>query len=74
MATTSNKTVGQRIREARKEKGLTQQELADEAGVMLANICNWERDLNEPSLFNIWKVCDVLEVSIDWIAEGCAYR
>lgn len=74
MATTSNKTVGQRLREARKEKGLTQQELAEEAEVLITNISHWERDKNEPSLYNIWKICEVLEVSIDWIAEGCAYR
>lgn len=70
----SNKTVGQRIREARKEKKLTQQKLATKTGVPASNISHWERDLNEPSLYYIWKICDVLEVSIDWIAEGCAFR
>ena len=70
----SNKTVGQRIRYARKKRGLTQKELADEIGVCLCNVSNWELDKHEPSIYCVWKVCKLLGASIDWVAEGCAYR
>ena len=74
MKTMSNGTVGQRLRFARRKMGLTQKELADEIGVGLCSVSNWESDRYEPSLYCVWRVCEFLEVSIDWIAEGCAYR
>ena len=42
-------TIGQRIREARLAKGLTQQKLADEMNYTVVYVSNIERDVYQPS-------------------------
>lgn len=51
------KSLGWNIRQARKEKGLTQQELADIVGVSQNAICEFENDKYLPSLRN-WVILD----------------
>jgi len=58
-------TLGQNIRKYRKEKGLTQEELAKKIGVIQSNVYRWERDIIIPSLSTIKKIAQILEVSID---------
>ena len=54
-----------RIAELRKEKGLSQRQLAKEIGTSQANLSRWEQGLNEPSIMECWKIADYFGVSID---------
>lgn len=60
-----NKAVGRRIKEARQTKGLTQEQLAERAGVSPTYISVIERGLKSPQLDTFVPVCNALEVSAD---------
>ena len=47
----------------RKEKGLSQEQLALEIGVSRQSISKWERGSSQPELSNIDKICEVLETT-----------
>ena len=49
----------------RKERGLSQRELAAEVGVTQQCISEWERGGMEPTLSYLWKLADLFGVSID---------
>lgn len=57
----------ERLKELRKEKGYTQQQIADEIGVNRGSYSNWEKGKREPSFENLIKLADLLEVSLDWL-------
>lgn len=54
---------GQRLQELRKQKGLSQQQLADALKVSQAAINNWERGKREPSIAMIETVADYFSCS-----------
>lgn len=56
---------GRRLREVRKSKKLTQQQIADEIGVNRGSYSNWEKGKREPSFENLIKLADLFEVSLD---------
>lgn len=60
-------TFGSRLREARKAKQLTQKELAVQVGAKHNSVSNWENDLNKPDPDTIELLCEVLEVSADYL-------
>ena len=55
--------VGKRIREERKNKGLTQEELAEKADMNYKFLNRIERNVSKPSLDMIIKLAEVLDVS-----------
>lgn len=55
-------TFGQRLRQARKEKQLTQKELAAKINAAHNSISNWENDQNMPDPDTIQNLCWVLDV------------
>lgn len=55
--------IGAKIRQYRKEKGLTQEELAKEINVTKNRISNWEQGINRPDADIIGNICRVLNVS-----------
>lgn len=59
------KTVGQRIREARKTKGLTQEALANKVGLISTHISVIERGLKSARLETFVAIANILEVSAD---------
>lgn len=59
--------VGERIRMARKNKGLTQQELGDILGVSKVSICGYENGTRVPTLDNFVQLLDVLEVTPEYL-------
>lgn len=63
-------TLGERISDARHNKGLTQEELAEKVGISRQSIYKYEADLTEPRLLIITCISDVLGVSIDYLARG----
>ena len=62
-----------KIAELRKEKGLSQRNLAKELGTSQANLSRWEQGLNEPSIIECWKIADYFEVSIDLLCGRKEY-
>ncbi|MBE6557899.1 MAG: helix-turn-helix transcriptional regulator [Ruminococcaceae bacterium] len=58
-------TVGQNIRRFRKEKNMTQSELAELLGVSIQAISKWETDAGMPDISQIVPLARVLEVSTD---------
>lgn len=59
------KHLSQKLREIRVDKKMTQQELAEKAGLHLTYIGHLELGKYHPTLFVIWKIARVLEVTLD---------
>ena len=59
--------IGERIKELRGEKGLTQQALARDIGVSQKAVDYWERGINEPKASYIVKLADYFDVSADFL-------
>lgn len=67
----SVQTLGGRIREARKAKGLSQERLAVDLGVSWSTVNRYEAGNSTPSLNRLRLIADVLEVDvIDLIGEA----
>jgi len=65
-----NNSIGQRIRIARKNKGLTQEQLADNAKISKKSLENYEKDLTDPTgkiILDIAKLCDY---NPNWLLTG----
>lgn len=56
--------VGKRIRDIRKQKGLSQEQLGEKAGVHFSYIGGVERAEKNISLINLEKIAEALEVSV----------
>lgn len=63
------KHIGNKIREIRKKKGLSQEELADRAKVNLRTIQRIENDQNQPHGKTMQLICEVLEVNVEDILD-----
>ena len=59
------KTLGMIIAELRKEKGMTQLELAEQMGVTDKAVSKWERDLSCPDINSLPKLAEILGVSVE---------
>lgn len=59
-----------RVKRARREKGLTQVKLSKLLGVTSANVSFWEQGLSFPNTTNLKNLADALNVSIDWLEHG----
>lgn len=62
--------IGKFIAKKRKEKKLTQNELAEKLGVTDRSISNWENGKNMPDLSLFKPLCDILEISINELLSG----
>lgn len=58
---------GERLKELRKEKGISQQKLAFEIHYAQSVICDWENGKAEPTAPAIIAVSDFFEVSCDYL-------
>lgn len=47
--------------------GLTQKELAEKLNIDPANITNWKKGVNLPSLEVFFELCKLLDVSADYL-------
>ncbi len=64
------KTIGQFLCELRKEKGLTQREVAEKLNVSDKTVSHWECDENSPDLSVIPLLAELYDVSCDEILKG----
>lgn len=60
-------TFGKKIREARKQNGLSQEELAKKLCVSRPAITKWESDRGMPDIENLKLISKLLDVSIDYL-------
>lgn len=65
--TTQKKRIGERIKERRKEKGLTQKQLAKELQLSQKQISKYENNESQPPIDQLQKLTEILEVSADWL-------
>ena len=63
-------SIGNRIRNLRKEKKLTQKDLAKILGITDAAIVHWEKDVNIPKLEHLNIMAPTLNTTIDYIMYG----
>ena len=65
--TMENEILSKRIREARRAKGFTQEELAEKAGISVVYVSEIERNLKTPSIEVFSHIALALEVSADYL-------
>lgn len=63
------KTLGMMIASLRKEKGMTQFELAEKMGVTDKAVSKWERDLSCPDVNTIPKLAELFGISVDELMQ-----
>ena len=64
------KKIGSLLRELRKEKGLTQEQLAEQFGVSNRTVSRWENGSNMPDLSMLVEIADYYDVEIREILDG----
>lgn len=64
------KTLGALIAQTRREKGMTQLELAGKMGVTDKAVSKWERDLACPDVQSLPTLADVLGLSLEELMQG----
>lgn len=66
-------TLGERLKKARIQRGLTQDNLADLLGTSRGVITNLEHDkIENPKPLIIKSICTILEINQDWLLYGTA--
>lgn len=65
-----NEKIGKFIRDLRKAKKLTQQELGDMVGVGGKSVSKWERGINMPDISIINEVSRILDITSDELLNG----
>lgn len=61
--------IGYSVREHRRKKGMTLQQLSEATGLSIGYLSNLERNANSPTLVNIQKICEALEISFYTLLE-----
>lgn len=64
------KTLGERIAEKRKAKGLKQEELAESLGLSAQAVSKWENDLSCPDIMTLPPLAEILGCSVDELLTG----
>lgn len=62
--------IGERIREARTEKGLTLEELGKQVGVSHASVSRWESEERTPRIEHLFRISVLLDVDLNWLVNG----
>ena len=63
--------IGKFIYELRKEKNMTQEQLAEKLGVTDRSISRWENGKTMPDLSLFKPLCEVLDITINELLAGC---
>ncbi|CRZ33503.1 DNA-binding XRE family transcriptional regulator [Herbinix hemicellulosilytica] len=67
-------TIGKRISYLRREKGITQEEIAEKLGVTPQAVSKWENDISYPDILLLPKLAEILEVTVDELLSGEAKK
>ena len=63
-------TVGNRIAELRRQRGFTQEELAERLGLSSQAVSKWENDLSYPDILLLPELAKLLGTSVDALLTG----
>ncbi|MGN0317987.1 MAG: helix-turn-helix domain-containing protein [Lachnospira sp.] len=63
-------TVGQRIFELLKQKGMTQKEFSEKTGIATTTISDWRKKNTNPGSDKILLICAALEVTPEYLLSG----
>jgi transcriptional regulator with XRE-family HTH domain len=63
-------SIGQRLKQARGQKGYTQRQIADKLGVHVTTVSKHELDAAEPDSETLFKLASIYGVSVEWIMYG----
>lgn len=66
--------IGKRLRELRKEKKLTQLELANKLELSKTAILQYENNKREPNFDSLMKICDFFKVSAQYLRDESEYK
>lgn len=64
------KQIGHRLRQLRKEKGLTMADVAAAAGIAKSTYAGMEAGNRAPSIYSLKKLADVFRVTADYLLGG----
>ncbi len=62
--------IGRLIAQARRERGMTQQALAERLGVSNRTVSKWECGAGLPELMNLLPLCEALGLTADELLRG----
>lgn len=68
----ANQSMGEIISTLRKEKGMTQKDIADKLGITDKAVSKWERDVAFPDTATIPKLAEILGVSVEDLLQAKA--
>lgn len=63
-------TLGSRIAYLRKQKAMTQEELAEKMGISSQAVSKWENDISSPDIQSLPKLARVLDTTVDELLTG----
>ena len=63
-------TIADRIQTLRKSKGMSQEELADAAGVSRQAVSKWESEQSTPDLDKVVILSEIFDVTTDYLLKG----
>lgn len=63
-------TIADRIQSLRKSKGMSQEELADAAGVSRQAVSKWESEQSTPDLDKVIILSEIFDVTTDYLLRG----
>ena len=66
----TSKSIGNFLSDLRKEKGITQKELADFLNVSDKTVSHWECDETSPDISLLPELAELLEVTVDELLKG----
>ena len=62
-------TLGEKLKDARKQASLSQEQLAEKLGVSRSAVAKWETDNGIPDVGNLKVIAQLLNVSIDYLLD-----
>lgn len=65
-----NLTFGEKIKDARKTKNLTQKQLAEKIGAKHNSVSDWENDKNMPDAVTIEFLCKALDITPNYLLDA----
>lgn len=63
-------SVGERIKELRRERNISQGQLAAALELSRQAVSKWENDLASPDTLNLIKLADLLDTDVEYLATG----
>lgn len=66
----NQKKIGAFLKELRKEKGLTQEQLSEQLGITNRTVSRWENGINMPDFDLVIELADIYDINIEELLDG----